>query len=233
MANYSPLCERCIKRLVDCERFYQEMVEQCEDYADDDFDFSAKVVNASSSYDPFAPDIPTGNPKVNPNEEPEAEVGEKQEEQVEQEQPIYTNPIDNSKFFGNIFSAKGRIGRIQYLVHTIIALIVANLFSVAIVYLLNFSATSEKIMIYGSTILFAILMYCAGAKRCNDSNLGGFLPVATILPAFPWFHHFDTEQELIRAAVAAIFAFAAYLFLLIKKGDDGTNEHGTEPLKKY
>ena len=33
----------------------------------------------------------------------------------------YVEPIDNSKFFSHFFTAKGRIGRVQYLVTALIA----------------------------------------------------------------------------------------------------------------
>lgn len=136
----------------------------------------------------------------------------------------YVNPIDNSRFFSNFFSPKGRIGRVQYLVTVLIA--------VAFYLLLSFVLGLIVGMIFGqddfyillvsiiSFIPAAALVIVAGLKRCH-AGVDWWYSIIPILLMF--------ASGLFLLVIGA----AAFFFLFFQKSEEGLNECGTEPLKPY
>lgn len=137
----------------------------------------------------------------------------------------YVKPIDNSRFFSNFFSPKGRIGRVQYLVTVLIA--------VAFYLLLSFVLGLIVGMIFGqddfyillvsiiSFIPAAALVIVAGLKRCHDAGVDWWYSIIPILLMF--------ASGLFLLVIGA----AAFFFLFFQKSEEGLNECGTEPLKPY
>lgn len=77
MSSHSELCERCLKRQVDCDRFYREQVEQCDRFVENNTDFEDSR-NAAASVVPgegvITSAIPTGGPSVSIDEQPEDSI---------------------------------------------------------------------------------------------------------------------------------------------------------------
>ncbi len=135
----------------------------------------------------------------------------------------YVKPIDNSRFFSHFFSAKGRIGRLQYLVTVLIVVAVYAL----VYYLLRFFPTADGYEIWNSVIhticfiLAAALIIIAGLKRCHDAGVDWWYATIPIVVLF------------VMGLVVLIIGAAAFFFLFFQKGEDGLNEYGSEPLKPY
>ena len=138
----------------------------------------------------------------------------------------YVDPIDNSRFFSNFFSPKGRIGRIQYLVT---ALIAVGLFGL-LYYLLRFifptvdgpdGERNEAINMIISFIPAATLIILAGLKRCHDAGVDWWYALMPILLLF------------VTGLAVWVVGAAGLFFLFFQKSEVGLNECGTEPLKPY
>lgn len=138
----------------------------------------------------------------------------------------YVEPIDNSRFFSNFFSAKGRIGRIQYLVTALIAI---GLFGL-LYYLMRFffpmvdgpdAERNASINMIISFIPAAALIIIAGLKRCHDAGVDWWYAVIPIMLLF------------VTGLAVLIIGAAGLFFLFFQKGEEGLNEYGTEPLKPY
>ncbi|MBR5673488.1 MAG: DUF805 domain-containing protein [Muribaculaceae bacterium] len=117
----------------------------------------------------------------------------------------YLKPIDNSGFFSHFLSPRGRIGRIQYLVTTLVAIV----FCVVLYFIISalvgpsaFQNNAELILLF-CLIPTVALIILAGIKRCHD---------------------FGEDWQ---------FAMTGFIHMYCKDGDEGVNAFGTEPLKPY
>ena len=133
---------------------------------------------------------------------------------------FYVKPIDNSGFFSNFFSFDGRIGRLQYLVMILIGLALSVLLFMLLVGTdvddIRGADLFQKIISFIPLIFFLIL---GGVKRCNDTGDAKWMSLIAPISLF---------------VPLGIFIFLiAILYLCLKKGQEGLNENGTEPLKPY
>jgi len=137
----------------------------------------------------------------------------------------YVKPIDNSRFFSNFFSAKGRIGRVQYLVTVLIAVAFYLLLSFVLGLLVGMKYGQNDFYINLIVIICfipaAALIILAGLKRCHDAGVDWWYSIVPILLVF------------ITGLIPLIIGAAAFFFLFFQKSDEGLNEFGTEPLKPY
>ena len=133
----------------------------------------------------------------------------------------YVKPIDNSGFFSNFFSLDGRIGRLQYLVMVLIGLALSVLLFMFFVGTdvddIRGAGFYDKLI---SNVPLIFMLIWGGIKRCNDTGdakwMSLIVPISLFLP------------------FAGIFIFLiAILYFCLKKGQEGLNENGTEPLKPY
>ncbi len=119
----------------------------------------------------------------------------------------YMYPIDNSTFFSNFLSRKGRIGKTQYQVIGLISLCVLFLCMYLASIIVGF-LMAYNINIFVCVIIFFliitppfIIISFAKKRRCNDLGTSS---------------RYTTFKESI-----------------FNNGEDGINENGTEPLKPY
>ena len=116
MSSYSELCERCLKRQVDCDRFYRERIESCGDFCDNPIDFG-NPMNATENIvlgDGLFGAIPTAAPTACENDEEDrldTDPGNNSLELSEATQKVEDNVITPSKkeaygylFFGVLFT---------------------------------------------------------------------------------------------------------------------------------
>ena len=140
----------------------------------------------------------------------------------------YQDPIDNSKFFGHFFSIKGRIGRLEYLLTTIIGVALAFLGALHIGtwYTLitgdvNYDMTTATIIGCIALLTCAALLVVAGIKRCHDSGTS------------IWYAYIPAVSLFVLNGILGFFCIVAIFFLFFQKGDEGINAYGTEPGKDY
>lgn len=98
MSDYSPLCERCLKRMVDCDRFYREQVEQCADFTENetDFDDPTAATETITAIGGLLGTQATVQPTVQ-SEEQDIDVVEEQEQNISIDEPPYIDqPINTN-----------------------------------------------------------------------------------------------------------------------------------------
>lgn len=117
----------------------------------------------------------------------------------------YLKPIDNSGFFSHFLSQKGRIGRTQYFVTALIALVLCVVLFFIVIAIVGPSAAQDNqaLIMLLCFIPAVALMFLASTKRAHDMSED-------------W-----------------SFALSSFLHLYCKNGDEGLNAYGTEPLKPY
>ena len=116
----------------------------------------------------------------------------------------FLKPIDNSGFFSHFLSAKGRIGRLQYSVTILLALVIwpALFFAVDTIVKPSTPQITSLILLL-CTIPTAALVVLASIKRSHDFSEDGS------------------------------YAITGTFKLYCKGSDEGLNAFGTEPLKPY
>lgn len=141
---------------------------------------------------------------------------------------FYQLPIDNSGFFSNFFSTKGRIGRVQYLVITLIGIALAFLISLYIGVLyaaltgdVDYDNTTSTVIGCIALLPLVVVMVLAGIKRCKDSGTD------------TWYAYIPAVCLFILNGILGILCIISIFYLFFQKGDEGINPHGTEPLKPY
>ncbi len=117
----------------------------------------------------------------------------------------YLKPIDNSRFFSHFLSAKGRIGRCQYLVTALIAIVICVVLYFIVSAIVGPSAAQDysALIFLLCLIPTVVLIVLAGIKRAHDISEDG------------------------------AFAMYSFLHLYCKEGDEGLNAYGSEPLKPF
>ncbi len=128
----------------------------------------------------------------------------------------YMYPIDNSTFFSNFLSQKGRIGKIQYLVIIIISICIfyPNCFLAMEIADFLFKIGFNLLNSFGVNFLICSIIFIivwvapsiiiasfARKRRCND--------------------------------LGTSYWSTTFIGLLFRKGEEGVNDNGTEPLKPY
>lgn len=132
----------------------------------------------------------------------------------------YKAPIDNSKMFSHWYTWKGRIGRLEYIL-TVLGVFVA--FSIMSLFLLGFTDNNGNglipvIIMILLAVISRYLIIVAGIKRCHDSR-------ASIIYAF--------LISCLSLSLIGIVGVVSAFYLLIQKGEDEVNKHGTIPQQPY
>ena len=121
--------------------------------------------------------------------------------------PSYSTawPSDSRGGIGKLFSAGGRIGRLEYF---LIVLGVWLLLLVLWGIIIAADAPGVTIVLgIGSWLLVVVLAVCAGVKRLHDFNQSGWLYLLFLIP---------------------FVSFILLFVLLLKGGDAGVNQYGYE-----
>ena len=141
------------------------------------------------------------------------------------------------------FSSKGRINRWRYFKYSLlfdIILFVLIFFGTMAIGILRIGdglpAMTRTLQNFNAIIymLSLIPFYFLNVKRLHDLNKGNTLAIIILMMSILLFAGDENVLNLpIVMLPASIVFFVLGLYLLFKKGTDGLNEYGTDPLKKY
>ncbi len=133
------------------------------------------------------------------------------------------------QIYGNPNWINGRINRAEYITTTILTSLTCGV-SVVGATTLYFMGMKIPAVLVG---LFAIWMYwriiMAYVKRLHDLGWSGWL--ALLLVAYGFEEYFIENITL--SFVFILFVLVLSLFLMFRKGDEGVNQYGKDPLMKY
>lgn len=139
----------------------------------------------------------------------------------------YVKPIDNSKMFRRWHKLSGRIGRTEYILTLIISIVVFFTLTTWIggwIYLATDWLDSERnraIYTIACAIPTLYIIIAAGIKRTHDTRVQWWYSLTPIIILF---------YLNIITAVIAVFGC---IYLFKDKGEEGVNEHGTNPSQPY
>ena len=139
----------------------------------------------------------------------------------------FVHPIDNSRMFSRWYKFSGRIGRLEYVL-TLVAAIVLYFFVVLLVGKImeikgwNLETQGELYLFsFGCLIPSAYLAIAAGVKRAHDSEVSPWYALTPLIPV------------VLLNVITFILFCAGFVFLFKDKGVDGINEHGSNPVRPY
>ena len=139
----------------------------------------------------------------------------------------YVKPIDNSKMFARWYKFSGRIGRLEYVLTLIIAIILYFFVLLGVGQILIWTnntidtETGMYIFSIGCMIPSVYLAVAAGVKRTHDTRVSSWYALVPLIPLF------------FINIVTIILFFAGCVFLFKDKGEDGINEYGSNPTQSY
>lgn len=136
-------------------------------------------------------------------------------------------PLDNSRMFAHWYSFTGRIGRMEYMLTLLIALVLyfLVLFIAGQVMELNGWALENTLHLYLFTFICMIpsayLAIAAGVKRAHDSGCSPWYALTPLIPV------------LFLNVITFVLFCAGCIFLFKDKGQEGVNEYGSNPNESY
>lgn len=142
---------------------------------------------------------------------------------------FYSLPINNSRKFYRMFKHSGRIGRLEYILTLILSFILYYFMCIYItIFCINtfgYSFINSSIVNYSLTLICSILptylIIVAGLKRTHDTRVAWYYSLTPLIILF------------FLNILTIIIAAAGIIYLFINKGEDGINEHGSDPRKPY
>ncbi|MDE5652937.1 MAG: DUF805 domain-containing protein [Muribaculaceae bacterium] len=139
----------------------------------------------------------------------------------------YVMPIDNSKMFARWYKFSGRIGRLEYVI-TLVAAVILYFFLVfgAGVFTEMAGIPNESESAYaviGSICMLpsAYIAIAAGVKRTHDTRVSSWYALTPLIPLF-----FLNVFTLVICCAGCIYLFK-------DAGEEGVNEHGSNPAQPY
>lgn len=139
----------------------------------------------------------------------------------------YVKPIDNSKMFARWYKFSGRIGRLEYAI-TLVAAIVLYFFLLVgvgqIIRLTGHTIDTEMgayVYSFGCMIPSVYIVIAAGIKRTHDTRVSRWYSLVPLIPLF-----------FLNVITIVLFC-AGCVYLFKDEGEDGVNEHGSNPVQNY
>lgn len=139
----------------------------------------------------------------------------------------YIKPNDNSKMFARWYKFSGRIGRLEYAITLVIAVVLYFFVLLGVGQLLRLSGytidTETGMYIYsiGCMIPSVYIAIAAGVKRTHDTRVSSWYSLVPLIPLF-----------FINVITVVLFC-AGCVYLFKDAGEDGVNEHGSNPVQPY
>ena len=139
----------------------------------------------------------------------------------------YVRLIDNSKMFSRWYKFSGRIGRLEYAITLVMAIVLYFFVLLGVGQILKIfgyqivSETALYIFSIGSMIPSVYLAIAAGVKRTHDTRVSNWYSLVPLIPLF-----------FLNIFTFIIFC-AGCVFLFKDAGEEGVNEYGTNPTQPY
>lgn len=139
----------------------------------------------------------------------------------------FVKPLDNSKMFARWYKFSGRIERLEYVLTLVMAsaLYFLILFGAAqIMQALGYQIETESGLMFFSIICMLPSVYialAAGVKRTHDTRTSPWYALVPLIPLF-----------FLNIITLVIFC-AGCIYLFKDAGEDGVNEHGSNPVQPY
>lgn len=139
----------------------------------------------------------------------------------------FVKPIDNSRMFARWYKFSGRIGRLEYVI-TLVMAIVLYFFILFVVgqtfHATDYTIDSETelyVFSFGCMVPSVYIAIAAGVKRTHDTRVSSWYSLVPLIPLF-----------FLNVVTFVIFC-AGCVFLFKDAGEDGVNEHGSNPTQSY
>lgn len=139
----------------------------------------------------------------------------------------YVKPLDNSKMFARWYKFSGRIGRLEYAITLVAAIVLYFFILLGVGQILQLkgivieSQTGLYVFTIGCMIPSAYLAIAAGVKRTHDTRVSSWYSLVPLIPLF-----------FINIITFVLFC-AGCIYLFKDAGEDGVNEHGSNPTQSY
>lgn len=139
----------------------------------------------------------------------------------------YAKPIDNSRMFARWYMFSGRIGRKEYALTLLIAValylfILKGAGMLMALAGINIETETELyVLSIGCMIPSIYLAIAAGVKRTHDTRVSTWYSLVPLIPLF-----------FLNVITLVIFC-AGCVFLFKDAGEEGVNEHGSNPTQPY
>lgn len=139
----------------------------------------------------------------------------------------YVKPLDNSKMFARWYKFSGRIGRLEYAITLVAAIVLYFFILLGVGQILQLkgiiieSQTGLYVFTIGCMIPSAYLAIAAGVKRTHDTRVSSWYSLVPLIPLF-----------FLNIITFVLFC-AGCIYLFKDAGEDGVNEHGSNPTQPY
>lgn len=139
----------------------------------------------------------------------------------------FVKPIDNSKMFARWYKFSGRIGRLEYAITLVMAIVLYFFILLGVGQILQATGTQIEsetglyIFSFGCMIPSVYLAIAAGVKRTHDTRVSSWYSLVPLIPLF-----------FLNVITFVIFC-AGCIFLFKDAGEEGVNEHGSNPTQPY
>lgn len=133
------------------------------------------------------------------------------------------------QIYGNPNWINGRINRSEYFIRTFLLSLTFgfSFIGATTLYVMGMMIPAILVGIFAFWIYWRIVM--AYVKRLHDLGWNGWLSI--LLVAYQFEYHFVKSETLTWGFEILVIVLS--LFLLFRKGDDGANKYGKDPLMKY
>lgn len=145
----------------------------------------------------------------------------------------FVKPIDNSKMFAHWYKFSGRIGRLEYVLTLVIAVVLYFFVLLCVGQILQMAGITieSTVGLYIFTLSAMIpsiyLMLAAGIKRTHDTRVSVWYALVPVVVAF------CLMLGIIPGVIPILVGIAGCVYLFKDAGEDGVNEHGSNPAQSY
>lgn len=145
----------------------------------------------------------------------------------------YVHPIDNSKMFGRWYKFSGRIGRLEYVLTLIISVVLYFFVLLGVGQILQaMGVTIESnvglyLFTLGAMLPSVYLMLAAGIKRTHDTRVSVWYALIPVVVAL------CLMLGIIPGVIPILIGIAGCVYLFKDAGEEGINQHGSNPTQSY
>lgn len=145
----------------------------------------------------------------------------------------FVKPIDNSKMFSRWYKFSGRIGRLEYVLTLVIAVVLYFFVLLGVGQILQaMGVTIESnvglyLFTLGAMLPSVYLMLAAGIKRTHDTRVSVWYALIPVVVAL------CLMLGIIPGVIPIMIGIAGCIYLFKDAGEEGVNEHGSNPTQSY